>query len=179
MLLLVPPVPWSCNRWIGLNFAGLTSLGWSDEPDQVLLMRPYYPARCGGQVSLSWLCVNFKGQSTRSSTNEEQFGNSSDGVQCFLSWRKIGWRASGGSRQQQQQNARYLTATPPAADRLPPPLCSITSLLQELYHECVDNDGWARVLYDAHGGLEKLTLIHNIPPAPTVAAPPEQRKPGR
>jgi hypothetical protein len=29
----------------------------------------------------------------------------------------------------------------------------------ELYHECMDNDGWVRVLYNAHGGMEKLTLI--------------------
>ncbi len=34
------------------------------------------------------------------------------------------------------------------------------------------------MFYDACGGLEKLTLIRNIQPAPTVAAPPEQRKPG-
>jgi hypothetical protein len=86
--------------------------------------------------------------------------------------------ASGGSRQQPQQNALYLTATPPAAGRLPPPLRSVTSRLLELYHECVDNGGWARVLYDARGGLEKLTLIRNIQPAPTVAAPTEQCKPG-
>jgi hypothetical protein len=29
----------------------------------------------------------------------------------------------------------------------------------ELYHECMDNNGWVRVLYDVHGGMEKLTLI--------------------
>jgi hypothetical protein len=29
--------------------------------------------------------------------------------------------------------------------------------------------GWARVLYDARGGLEKYTIIHKILPAPTVA----------
>ncbi len=49
--------------------------------------------------------------------------------------------ASCGSRQQPQQNALYLTAKPPAAGRLPPPLHSVTSLLLELYHECVDNGG--------------------------------------
>jgi hypothetical protein len=86
--------------------------------------------------------------------------------------------ASGGSRQQPQQNTRYLTAMPPAAGRLPPPLRSVTSCLLELYHKCVENDGWARVLYNVHGGLEKLTLIRNIQPAPTVAAHPEQCKPG-
>ncbi len=41
--------------------------------------------------------------------------------------------------------------------------------LPELFHEYVDNGGWARVLYDAHGGLEKHTIIRKILPAPTVA----------
>jgi hypothetical protein len=84
--------------------------------------------------------------------------------------------ASGGSRQ--QQNTCYLTATPSAAGRPPPSLRSVTSCLLEVYHKCVDNGGWARVLYDARGGLEKLTIIHKIPPAPTVAAPHEPCKPG-
>jgi hypothetical protein len=85
---------------------------------------------------------------------------------------------SGGCWQQQQQNARYLTATLPAAGRLLPPLRSVTFRLLELYHECVDNGGWARVLYDAHGGLEKLTIIRRIPPDPTIAAPTKKCKPG-
>jgi hypothetical protein len=87
--------------------------------------------------------------------------------------------APGGCRQ--QQNACYLTATPSAAGRLPPPLCSVTSRLLDFYHECVDNGGWARVLYDMRYGLEKLTIIRRIPPkpAPATAAPPAKRKPGR
>jgi hypothetical protein len=45
-------------------------------------------------------------------------------------------------------------------------------------HECVDNGGWGRVLYDARG-MEKITIIRKIPPAPTVACcPPQARKPG-
>jgi hypothetical protein len=87
--------------------------------------------------------------------------------------------ATGGCRQ--QQNARYLTATPSAVGRLPPPLRSATSRLLDFYHECVDNGGWARVLYDARDGLEKLIIIRKIPPtpAPTTAAPHAKRKPGR
>jgi hypothetical protein len=87
--------------------------------------------------------------------------------------------ATGGSRQ--QPNARYLTVTPSAAGRLPPPLRSVSSCLLDFYHECVDNGGWARVLYDTHDGLEKLTIIRRIPPtpAPSTAAPPATRKPGR
>ncbi len=85
--------------------------------------------------------------------------------------------ATGGCRQQQQQT--YLTATPPAAGRLPPPPRPVTSRLLKLYHECVDNGGWARVLYDSRDSLEKLTIIRSIPPAPTIVAPSEKRKPGR
>jgi hypothetical protein len=86
--------------------------------------------------------------------------------------------ATGGSRQ--EPNARYLTVTPSAAGRLPPPLCSVSSRLLDFYHECVDNGGWARVLYDTRDGLEKLTIIRKIPPtpAPSTAAPPATRKPG-
>ncbi len=87
--------------------------------------------------------------------------------------------ATGGCRQ--QHNARYLTATVSPAGRIPPPLRSVTSRLLELYHECVDNGDWARVLYDTRDGLEKLTIIRRIRsmPAPNSAAPPAKRKPGR
>jgi hypothetical protein len=87
--------------------------------------------------------------------------------------------ATGGCRQ--QHNARYLTATLSSAGRLSPPVRSVTSRLLELYHECVDNGDWARVLYDTRDGLEKLTIIRIIPPtpAPNTAAPPAKRKPGR
>jgi hypothetical protein len=87
--------------------------------------------------------------------------------------------ATGGCRQ--QFNARYLTVTPSAAGRLPPPLRSVSSRLLDFYDECVDNGGWATVLYDTRDGLEKLTIIRRIQPtpAPTIAAPPATRKPGR
>ncbi len=49
--------------------------------------------------------------------------------------------ATGGSRP--QPNARYLTVTPSAAGKLPPPLRSVSSRLLDFYHECVDNGGWA------------------------------------
>jgi hypothetical protein len=55
---------------------------------------------------------------------------------------------------------------------------SVTSHLLELYQEYVNDGGWARVLYDAHGGLEKLTIIRRIPPDPTIAAPTKKCKPG-
>ncbi len=56
----------------------------------------------------------------------------------------------------------------------------VTSRLLDLYHECVDSSGWARVLYDIRGGMEKLTIFCKIPPPPppTVADPPSC-KPGR
>jgi hypothetical protein len=85
--------------------------------------------------------------------------------------------ATGGCGQ--QHNARYLTATPSGAGRLPPPPpCSVTSCLLDFYHECVDNGGWA--LYDAREGLEKLTIIRRIPPppAPNTAALPAKHKSG-
>jgi hypothetical protein len=85
---------------------------------------------------------------------------------------------AGGSWQ--KQNACYpLTAMLSADGRQPPPLRSVTSCLLELYHMCLNNIGWARVLYDARGSLEKLTIICKIPPAPNVTASPQPRKPGR
>ena len=57
--------------------------------------------------------------------------------------------------------------------------CSVTTRLLELYQECVNNNGWARVLYEARGGTEKLTFIRNLPPASPSAAPPQPRQPGR
>jgi hypothetical protein len=75
----------------------------------------------------------------------------------------------GGSR---LRDTSCLTATPSAASRPPPPLYSVTSRLLDLYCECVDNCGWARVLYDARGGMEKSTFIRKteLTPAPTVTA---------
>ncbi len=69
--------------------------------------------------------------------------------------------ATGGCRQ--QHNAHYLIATLSVASGLPPPLRSVTSRFLDFYHECVDNGGWARVLYDTRDGLEKL-IICRIPP---------------
>jgi hypothetical protein len=83
---------------------------------------------------------------------------------------------SGGCQQQQSAN---LTTMPSAAGRSPPPLHPVTSHILELYNECTDNGGWARWLYVVHCGMEKLIIIRKIPPAPTVAAPPLPRKPGR
>jgi hypothetical protein len=74
--------------------------------------------------------------------------------------------APGGSR---LCDATCLTATPSAAGRTPPPPCSVTSRLLDLYRECVDSGGWARVLYDAHGVMEKIIFIRKTEPAP---APP-------
>jgi hypothetical protein len=78
--------------------------------------------------------------------------------------------APGGSR---HRNITCLTATPSAAGRLPPPIRSVSSRLLDLYHECMDSGGWARVLYDARGGMEKFLFIRKIEPtpAPTVPAP--------
>jgi hypothetical protein len=78
------------------------------------------------------------------------------------------------SGESQQHNATCLTATPSTASRLPPPLCSVTSHLQELYRKCVEEGGRARGLYNANGGMEKFTFIRKrIQPAPNVPAPPQ------
>jgi hypothetical protein len=81
--------------------------------------------------------------------------------------------ASSGSR---QCNATCLTATPSAASRLLPPLSSVTSRLPDLYRECVDNGGWASLLYNAQFiFIRKTQLV----PSPAVPAPPQPHKPGR
>jgi hypothetical protein len=48
---------------------------------------------------------------------------------------------------------------------------SVTSHLLELYQEYVNDGGWARVLYDAHGGMERLSF-RKIPPNAPVTSPP-------
>jgi hypothetical protein len=53
--------------------------------------------------------------------------------------------ASGESRQ--LQNTCYLTTTSSVAGRPPPPLYSVISRLLDLYHECMNSSGRARVLY--------------------------------
>ncbi len=73
--------------------------------------------------------------------------------------------APGGCR---QHNTTCLTATPSAAGRLPPPLRSVSSRLLDLYHECVVNGGWARVLYDARSGTEKFIFICKTEPTPAL-----------
>jgi hypothetical protein len=80
-----------------------------------------------------------------------------------------------------RQHNTCLTAMPSAACKLSPPLSSVTSRLLDLYCKCMDNDGWARVLYDACGGMEKFIFIWKIQPSlsPTVPAPPQPHKPGR
>jgi hypothetical protein len=65
-----------------------------------------------------------------------------------------------------------LTATPATASAIPPVTCPITTRLLELYQECVDNGVWARVLYQARGGIEKLTFLRK-------KTPPSSRQPGR
>ncbi len=52
-----------------------------------------------------------------------------------------------------------LTATSAAAGAIPPTTCPVTTRLLELYQKCVDNGVWTRVLYEAHGGIEKLTFF--------------------
>jgi hypothetical protein len=49
-----------------------------------------------------------------------------------------------------------------------------------LHHECLDSGSWERVLYDAHDGMEKLTIFCKIPPAASIAAPtqPPLAQPG-
>jgi hypothetical protein len=51
-----------------------------------------------------------------------------------------------------------LSATPAAAGAIPPSTCPVTTRLLALYQECVDNGVWARVLYEACDGIEKLTF---------------------
>jgi hypothetical protein len=84
--------------------------------------------------------------------------------------------ASGGCR---LRNTTCLTATPSAAGRLPPTFSSVSSHLLDLYRECVDNGGWARVIYDARGGMEKLIFIRKVQPMPAPAASAPPHKPGR
>jgi hypothetical protein len=72
-----------------------------------------------------------------------------------------------------------LTATASAAGRLPPTFSSVSSRLLDLYRECVDNSGWARVRYNARGGMEKLIFIRKVQPTPAPAASAPPRKPGR
>ncbi len=84
--------------------------------------------------------------------------------------------APGGCR---QRNTSCLTVTPSAAGRLPPPLRSVSSRLLDLYHECVDNGGWVKVLYGARGGMEKFLFIRKIEPTPAPTAPAPPLKPGR
>ncbi len=84
--------------------------------------------------------------------------------------------APGGSR---LRDATCLTATPSAAGRTPPPTCTVNSRLLDLYRECVDSGSWARVLYDARGGMEKIIFICKIEPAPAPAAAAPPHKHGR
>jgi hypothetical protein len=81
---------------------------------------------------------------------------------------------SNGSAPGGRKQRHGLTATPSAAGRTPPSLHPVTSRLLDLYHECVDSGGWARLLYDVRGGMEKLIIFRKIPPPPppTVADPP-------
>jgi hypothetical protein len=74
----------------------------------------------------------------------------------------------------QQDNASYLITIPYATGRsYATPLISHLLPHIDLYHRCMDNSGWARVLFDAHGGMEKLTFLRKLPPAVSVAAPAE------
>jgi hypothetical protein len=90
--------------------------------------------------------------------------------------------APGGCR---QRNTTCLTASPSAAGRLPPPLRSVSSRLLDLYHECMDNGGWVRVLYDAHGGIDITFTVtfpssqasNASPPQPALAASPPPASP--
>ncbi len=68
-----------------------------------------------------------------------------------------------------------LTATPTAADRISLFTCPVTTWLLELFQECVDNGNWMRLLYEMHGGIEKLTFIHKI--AARLTIPPSSCQP--
>ncbi len=52
----------------------------------------------------------------------------------------------------------HLTVEPSAASWPLPFPHSVTSCLLELYHECMDNNGWVWVLYEAHGRVENLSF---------------------
>jgi hypothetical protein len=84
--------------------------------------------------------------------------------------------ATGGSR---LRDTTCLTATTPAAGRIPPPTCTVTSRLLDLCRECVDSGSWARILYDVRGGLEKVIFVRKIEPAPAPAAAVPPHKHGR
>jgi hypothetical protein len=64
-----------------------------------------------------------------------------------------------------------LTTMPAAAGVIPPSTCPVTTRLLPLYQECVDNGVWARVLYEARDGREKLTFLRK-------KTPPPSRQPG-
>jgi hypothetical protein len=51
-----------------------------------------------------------------------------------------------------------LTPTPYTAGAKLPTTCPATACLLELYQECMENGVWARVLYEARDGIEKLTF---------------------
>jgi hypothetical protein len=61
-----------------------------------------------------------------------------------------------------------LTATPIAAGRISLTTCPVTTRLLELYQECVNNGDWTRLLYEMHGGIEKLTFIHKTAARSTI-----------
>jgi hypothetical protein len=62
----------------------------------------------------------------------------------------------------QQHYTICLTARSSAAGSAPPLLLSVTIHLLDLYHKCVDNSGWVRVLYMTHGSIVKLPLTYNF-----------------
>jgi hypothetical protein len=64
-----------------------------------------------------------------------------------------------------------LTATSAAAGSISPATCPVTTHLLELYQECVDNGVWVRVLYKAHGGIEKLTFLCKKTSPPSSSQP--------
>jgi hypothetical protein len=64
------------------------------------------------------------------------------------------------------------TSHAPSAGESPPSTCSFTTCLLELYQECMDNGGWASVLYEVCGRIEKLSLICKKPLAAPVTTPP-------
>jgi hypothetical protein len=62
----------------------------------------------------------------------------------------------------QQPYTICLTARPSAAGSAPPLLLSVTIHLLDLYHKCVDNSGWVRVLYKTHDSFLKLPLTYKF-----------------
>ncbi len=47
--------------------------------------------------------------------------------------------------------------------------------LLKLYDKCVDIDGWAQVLSEEHGCIEKLSFTRKLRPAAPIATPAQKK----